>query len=49
MFFALRLPGAATWIALVSVTAAAHTLLWISSRKALSPPVGGEPRPPAGR
>ena len=35
-FFDLHLPDAATWIAVVCVTAAAHTLLWISSRRALS-------------
>jgi cation-transporting ATPase E len=35
-FFDLHLPDAATWIAIVCVTAAAHTLLWISSRRALS-------------
>jgi cation-transporting ATPase E len=35
-FFGLRLPSAATWVAVVSVTAAAHTLLAISSRRALN-------------
>jgi hypothetical protein len=35
-FFDLHLPDAATWIAVVCVTAAAHALLWISSRRALS-------------